>query len=600
MSDPMKMPFDSIPLDGATADPPRPSFSRSVPDAVTSVGLLPPTRKPVAVAVPEPTPPASTEPNPMASTPPPQPGSLRGLMWDMVRPTRTKGAILAGGLSLIAGAYGLNLFVPSGLPTEPTKRKLPETAKLTDVGPRVHVERPPGPGIQEERITPTTVMPGSDPKEKILPVGGQTAADPLKPEPLPALPPAIPSNKVDPLPVPVVAVANDKPSPGGPITLPPSLPVEQPRTALPPAPISTPPSESSVTLPKPVMPLKETPEPKKADPLPTPVDLNPLPVVPVADTKPLPPPMGTGLPPVVLTPEKPIEAAPLPKPVNLGAPLPNPTAIDVKPIDPVTPKVESLPIPPPVKLDSTPVKPEPIPVPTPFVEEKPTPIGMPVAGIKEVSPIAPPPALTVKDVPLTAVPPVAVAPSEALKDAPPAKKGFEVDVVKVKPTDTYGGISEAFYQSKKYAAALRAFNDNKDIGQLQEVEVPPLHELQKVTPTPAPLRGSEPTDSGRGIIPARGTGPAPVVSGPVFDLPVGDAGESADWGPAGKRRPVIKYEKFTTPKDGMTPRDVARAVYDDESQWSKLLGPRGGRVRGDEAFPRGTELTVPREVPQWK
>lgn len=209
----------------------------------------------------------------------------------------------------------------------------------------------------------------------------------------------------------------------------------------------------------------------------------------------------------------------------------------------------------------------------PVFKEDPSP-AVPVAGVKD-----PPPAAPV--------------------GGPPPKKGFEVDVVKVRSTDTYTSISDTFYQSRKYAAALRAFNGDVDIGRLQEVEVPPLFELQKQTGVPT--REAEPTTGGgRTIIPARNTTPAePPVRGPVLD-PSGDAGESADWGPAGKKRPVIKYERFTTPKDGMTARDVAKAVYADENEWPKLIGPRGAKLRADDRLPRGTELTVPREELPWK
>jgi hypothetical protein len=162
----------------------------------------------------------------------------------------------------------------------------------------------------------------------------------------------------------------------------------------------------------------------------------------------------------------------------------------------------------------------------------------------------------------------------------PPKKGFEVDVVRVRETDTYASISEAYYQSKKYAAALRAFNGDSDIGRLQEVEVPPLHELQK-------LAGGKPRE-------AEPTGDGRPVRGPVLD-PSGDGPDAVDWGPAGRRRPVIKYESYTTPKEGMTARDVARAVYADENEWAKLIGPRGVKLRPDDQLPKGTQLTVPRE-----
>lgn len=626
MSDPNKFAFDSIPLDGgntAVADPPRPSFSRSVPD-MSSAGLLPPTRKPVAVTLPDPTPliaaPAA-EPNPMASTPPPKAGSARGFLWDLVRPTRTKWAVLAGGVSLLAGAYGLNLFVPT--PGEAPKTSLPETAKLTGPSPQVVDERQRPPSVDEQRTVaalppketapaPLAPLPAPAPSP-FLQVKHEEPAPaplpspvPLKPDdkltpvtPLPA--PPLDDKKPAPIPVPVFSEKND---PVKPVPLPPINP-EQPGTTSLPAPTIVPDKPVEVApLPKPAMsatlepkpaegpaPLPkpgfvETPDPTmrpaplpvpgaiKPDPIPAPGGLPDIKMTPVGDNKPLPEvkmsPVGDSkpipLPPIGGTADtpKPVDPVPAPKPVD---PIPMP----VKPL-PVDPKpLDVVPTPPVVPVAEKKLDPVPAPL---FKEEKPAVGAIPVVGAKE--------------------PPVA-APSATT----PPKKGFEVDVVKVRPTDTYTSISEAFYQSRKYAAALRVFNGDVDISRLQEVEVPPLFELQKQVGIPA--REAEPIGGGaRAIIPARNTAPTePAVRGPVLD-PSGDAGESADWGPAGKKRPVIKYERFTTPKDGMTLRDVAKAVYADENEWPKLIGPRGAKLRADDRLPRGTELTVPREELPWK
>lgn len=647
MSEATKIPFDSIPLDGATSavpvTEPRPSFSRSVPDLSTA-GLLPPTRKPVAVTVPDPTPPAApaAEPNPMASTPPPKAGSVRGFIWDLVRPTRTKWAILAGGVSLAAGAYGLNLFMPT--PAAPSKKKQEETAKLID-GPQAAGERRL-PSVDEQRAAPPVVPKETAPAplpslpdkpealKPVVPVGAQT---PVEPVPLPALPKpdmrelaplpaADDKSKVSPVPLPVPAV-DLTPKPAGlpplpavvdkpeavklqPVPAPGSLPpvkTEEPK----PGPLPIPNiGEKSDTLPKPAMPAGSDrptevdpkskpafaviPDPtKKVEPLPAPVDVKPIPspipapvdvkpvpvpdvkITPVGDTKPLPapslPPVGetVGLP----NPEKPAEPIPVPKPEKPAesAPIPKPGLPDVKPVDltPVPKPSEAAPL--PTTVPAVPGKPEPLA--TPFKEEKPAVTPIPVLG-------------GVKD------------PPPAPSSGSPAKKGFEVDVVKVRATDTYTSISETFYQSKKYAAALRAFNGDMDISRMQEVEVPPLHELQKLASVP--VREAEPTSGGRTVIPARGSAPAESpVRGPVVE-PTGDGGESVDWGPAGKRRSVVKYERFTTPKEGMTPRDVARAVYADENEWPRLIGPRGAKLRADDSLPRGTELTVPREELPWK
>jgi hypothetical protein len=587
-----KSTFDSIPLDGPSVgviDPPRPSFSRSVPD-VSTAGLLPPTRKPVAVTVPElpVTPPVeAAEPNPMASTPPPKAGSLRGFLWDLVRPTRTKWAILAGGASLVAGAYGLNLVVPT--PTEPPKKAMPEQERLLASmagGPQVFDERQRPPQVDEHRVP--AVTPRSEPTPLApFPAPTPTPVVPL-PDPSKII---IPARNEEPAPVPIKPVVNDPP-PGGPLPVPvaldqsklPSVPaltdkaepvMPAPLPALKPedlsaAPIPVPrfnektdPVVPATPAPKPAA-FTELPDPAtKAGSLPVPVDMKPLDVVPlperkvtpVADPKPVPLPVPTGLPPVGglvsdTKADKPAEAVPLPKPVPVD---PKPLVIEMKPPD-VVPVAEK--------------KPELIPTPV-FKEEK--PLAVPVTvGAKD--------------------PPAAVP-----VGGPPPKKGFEVDVVKVRANDTYTSISEAFYQSRKYATALRAFNGDVDISRLQEVEVPPLFELQKVSNT---AREAEPT--GRTAMPARGGSLAePPVRGPVIE-PAGDAGESVDWGPVGKRRPVTKFERFTTPKEGMTARDVARAVYADENEWAKLIGPRGAKLRADDPLPRGTELTVPREELPWK
>ncbi len=590
MSDPKKFPFDSIPLDGATAtaDPPRPSFSRSVPDAAAG-GLLPPTRKPVSVTMPDSvaltTSPAA-DPNPMASTPPPMAGSARGFLWDLVRPTRTKWAILAGGVSLAAGAYGLNLVVPT--PGETPKVRPTETAKLTGPQPQIGEERQRQPVVGEERVVAAL------PKESVPSPLGPLPAPPImpvipirheEPAPLPALPkfddkptpaaPLPPLNDTKPALLPIPAL-NDKPDPVPlpPVVLQPSAPTPLPAAPkmvgdlpplvdpslkpVPPVLIDAkPPTVTPLPLPKP--PFAEVPDlPKKVETLPVvlkpdPVPLPDMKVTPVGETK-LPPIGETKLPPVGGTVElpKPVEPQPVLKPSELVSPKP----------------ADAFPPPKPVAIDPVPAPPIKL---TPVLREEPP--AFTVVGTKE-----PPPAAPV--------------------GGPPPKKGFDVDVVKVRANDTYTSISDAFYQSKKYAPALRAFNGDADIGRLQEVEVPPLHELQKLGGVPA--REAEPTGSGRAVISPRTTTPTePAVRGPVFD-PTTDSGESADWGPAGKRRAVIEYKPFTVPKDGVTPRDVARFFYDDENQWPKLIGPRGAKLRGDEPLPRGTKLTVPQEEPQWK
>lgn len=607
MSDPNKFPFDSIPLNtggASVAEAPRPSFSRSVPDA-SAAGLLPPTRKPVAVTLPDPLPtmdPPAADPNPMASTPPPKAGSVRSFLWDLVRPTRTKWAILAGGASLVAGAYGLNLFVPS--PGETAKTTLP-TASTAKAGPTPQIldERQRPPSIDESR-TATAVPPPKEFAPAPLPPFTATPTNPIiaaradvpVPPPMPLKPDVPAPVSAPPLPVPMTPVEDSLKGTALPALPPVNMQPELPKgSALPPvnftepAAVPTPPPKpvESAPLPLPAMPVMTE---KPADTLPKPAPAfveatdpskkvetappfagSPNKVEPTPITEVKLPPVDTKLPPPVVDPKPLPPVVPDPKAIPVtstlppvGGALPPPSMVDIKPVEPAPPK--------PVGVEPVAAPPAPAVKFTPVVKEEP-PAAFTVVGVKD-TPVAPP------------------------VGGPPPKKGFEVDVVKVRASDTYTSISEAFYQSRKYAAPLRAFNGDVDIGRLQEVEVPPLYELQKQAGTPP--READPTGGGRGVIPVRGTTPVdPPVRGPVID-PAGDAGESADWGPAGKRRAVIKYDRFTTPKEGMTARDVARAVYDDETQWAKLIGPRGAKLRADDPLPRGTELTVPKEELPWK
>ncbi len=582
MSD-TKTAFDSIPLGGSAGPMPMPAFSRSTVDAPPAGGLLPPTRKPVAVSVPEPSAAPDLTPPPIGNTPPPNAGSLRGFLWDLVRPTRGKMAILAGGVSLVAGAYGLNLIVPGApTPTRMTNKEKAEVARLTATGgvPSVEVERMP-PQVDVLRNSGTIRTAWTEPAPMPpVPVPSEPLAIPLpNPTPLPlgdsSKPLPIPSIPNDPLPAPKLIDVAPLPKPG---------PIE-----VTPLPKPPPPSVDAAPLPVPTLPTG-------GDPFPL-----PKPTLPIVDA--VPPPKPTLAEPDPLRPKPPpvfVEATPDPKPV----PMPKPTFVEP---DPLRPK------PTPAFTDMTPVsdlppiggtlaKPKVDPAPV-FITPDPTPLLPPPKNLnidpKPAELVAPAPPLPkpspfldttppttkeplFKETPPTLVP--VVPAGTGLKEAPPAatmsgvtaKRGVEVDVVKVRGNDTYATISDSYYQSKKYAAALKAFNGNAEIATLGEVEVPPLHELNK-----PPVR--EPADA------------KPMVRGPVTD----SQDDSVEWGPAGKRRPMVELRKFSVVRDGSTPREVAKFLYGDESEWPKLIAPRGQRLRADDQLPRGTELTYP-WVDHWR
>lgn len=72
---------------------------------------------------------------------------------------------------------------------------------------------------------------------------------------------------------------------------------------------------------------------------------------------------------------------------------------------------------------------------------------------------------------------------------------YDVDLHDPKPKDTYDGISKQHYGDAKYAAALKAFNRNLDLGQGVAVQVPPLYVLRKQAALPA----ARPSTADRGL-----------------------------------------------------------------------------------------------------
>jgi len=174
---------------------------------------------------------------------------------------------------------------------------------------------------------------------------------------------------------------------------------------------------------------------------------------------------------------------------------------------------------------------------SPFKEERP---GVPL-------PSAPSPSTTAPSAAPTTVPVNTLTPAGGSVPAPATspvestpKTDFDVDLVRVRSGDTYASISEVFYGSKQYAAALRTFNRGADLGQLREVQVPPMHIIRKQVSTRdggaaddgrgLPTGNSRLTDDGRGL-------PSGNIRGPVLDAPVqSDSPESIDWNSPGKRR----------------------------------------------------------------
>ena len=293
MSDTNKMPYDPIPVGGPFGIAPeaKPAFSRTTTEPVGTGGLLPPTRKPVAVTNSENSLPpgiAPESPTPPIATPL-SGGGLFGLMWDVMKPTRAKGAVVAGLLSLGAGAYGLNLVVPQ--PELPPAKVMSEPGKETVTArmPSMILERGSTPIVEQLRY------------ESILPVAATEVAKDL-PLPTPGKLPDLSSTMTDtalPL-VPPATPATDLPVPKQDIAMP--LPKLDDR-----------PLKEASTLPQPKSDLQLPPvgEALKMPPFPTPKETLTAPAP--SETIPLLPKPTATLP--VIQPE-------ISKPDNVIKPIP--------------------------------------------------------------------------------------------------------------------------------------------------------------------------------------------------------------------------------------------------------------------------------------
>jgi hypothetical protein len=317
----------------------------------------------------------------------------------------------------------------------------------------------------------------------------------------------------------------------------PAMPTEI--QATPPA-ITLPPVEPApaVALP-PVVPVVVPESPKPAPVLP-PVQLDPPAAPPAAKPIPLPPPVEPSalpvLPPVEAEKPKPVPVVPVeaPKPV-----VPAPAPVDL-------PKPVALPLPEPAPAPAVVTAPAPTPAPSPA----PAPSASNVATVPVVQPEPPKPVVVGEP-----------------------KTDYDVDVHRVRNSETYQSLSEKYYGSPQYAGALRAYNRGADLGQLKEVHVPPMYIIRKMAPAPAT--------------------PQPEIV---------TAGAEPAWTGVGapKNGGDVRFETYRVPRPGMTMRDVAKAVYGRENEWPRVDNRRNIKYRPDEELPVGAELQVPVERPDWR
>ncbi len=451
------------------------------------------------------------------------------------------------------------------------------------------------------------MFPAKDEPRPTVPVQTQSWADKQSNTPVPAPPGAAAQPEVKQAggtfpPIPDASGAPLSPGGGPPAGLRPTIIAPAPYTA-------PPPGHGYDTAKPPPPPGYEYGDPSKRVPPPA-LDYPSVPVVPASGT--FAPPVGPAAP---ATPTLPLPALPtlpggMTTPVALPAPPPvapgvapsvAPPAMDFGPLVPTAPATPTPkgPIKEPDSLfpgvaPAGPGAPALPPLPTPGTGGLPPLPAAPMGPAISVVPPAvvpenkPPGAFPSIDAPPkpSLEPPVGMGTPTAftkpggtteVKPVPPEfapKTGFDVDLHDPKANDSYESISLEWYNDRRYAAALRAFNQNKPLQGGHAVDVPPIHILKRRFPAQA----------GGAVTPVGGAGAVPSAT-PQW-APVGDKPDA----PA--RAVGAGRGAYVVPPGGMTMKAVARLTLGNEQRWRDIYD-LNSNLRPDDVLPPGTELKLP-------
>lgn len=148
------------------------------------------------------------------------------------------------------------------------------------------------------------------------------------------------------------------------------------------------------------------------------------------------------------------------------------------------------------------------------------------------------------------------------------KTSYDVDVYDAKDGDTYESISQEWYNSKQYAAALRAYNQNQALQGGRYVNIPPKHILQRQSPAR--------TGGATGTRTAPTSADAPNWSAPSTSRPTGNSQRSS----------------YVVSRSGMTMQQIARETMGAEQRWREIYD-LNSHFRPDAPLPAGTELKLP-------
>jgi hypothetical protein len=152
------------------------------------------------------------------------------------------------------------------------------------------------------------------------------------------------------------------------------------------------------------------------------------------------------------------------------------------------------------------------------------------------------------------------------------KTSFDSDLHHSNATDTYDSISQEYYNDKRYAPALRAFNHDAPLQGGRPVEVPPLYILKRKYPSQV------------GVIPAGGTAGPPAASptgGVQWDAPPRPSPAPARTTGAGRT--------FVVPQGGRTLEQIGQQTG---TNWREIYELNIQHLPGT-VIPAGTELRMP-------
>lgn len=157
---------------------------------------------------------------------------------------------------------------------------------------------------------------------------------------------------------------------------------------------------------------------------------------------------------------------------------------------------------------------------------------------------------------------------------------YDVDIYSPKQGDTWEAISQEYYNDKRYAAALRAANNNASLTSGGSVDIPPLFILKQKF------------QNGLG---ASTSIPSPPPSPPPSSSP---QGSTPNWAPSNPTTPATQStgtKIYRVPAGGTTLPAIAKAFLGNEQRWTELynLNPQ---VTAPNAVPAGMDIKLPADA----